>query len=514
MHTEHTPSPRATSAAGLARLAALVVARMGLHFPASRQKDLLRAAEALARAEGWNDTEAYLQSLVPAPLTDRQIEILTAHLTVAETYFFREMKSLDAFRDHVIPELLRQRTGIDQRLRIWSAGCSTGEEAYSIAILLGELIPARQAWDVHILATDVNPQALEKARCGVYTEWSFRAMPDNFRERHFQPHGAKTFMVGAPFKDRVSFNCLNLATDTYPSLQNETNAMDAIFCRNVLMYFVPERVQAVIAAFHHCLVPGGWLIVAPSESSLMQGSGFESVAFEGATLYRKARSGMAAAAAWKPVPQTSVAPAGNPGTGSLQAVPFTPPPHADGDAAAAAVIRPSNPYDDALTAYHAGRYDEAAAALQTLFGAGESRGREPATAGKVLALMARVKANQGRLDQAADWAQQAIAADKVNPGFYYLLATILEEQHRPSDAVQALQRALYLDSTFVLAHYTLGTLTLREHGRKAAHRHFLNAASLLARLPQDEVLPESEGLSASRLLAIIDTMTDPEAPTP
>jgi chemotaxis protein methyltransferase CheR len=290
--------------------------------------------------------------------------------------------------------------------------------------------------------------------------------------------------------------------------------MDVIFCRNVLMYFVPERVQAVIAAFHHCLVAGGWLIVAPSETSLLQGSGFAPVAFEGATLYRKAGPRTAAAAVWKPVPQTSVAPAGNAGNGSLQTAPSTPLPRAEGDAAMAVVNRPSDPYDDALTAYHAGRYDEAAATLQTLLGAGEARGHEPATAGKVLALMARIEANQGKLDQAADWAQRAIAADKVNPGFYYLLGTILEEQHRPADAAQALQRALYLDSTFVLAHYTLGTLTLREHGRKAAHRHFLNAASLLARLPKDEGLPESEGLTAGRLLAIIETMTGREAPTP
>jgi chemotaxis protein methyltransferase CheR len=501
---------------GLDRLAALVAARMGLYFPVSRQKDLRRAAEALAREEGAKATEACLQALAAAPLSDRQIEILTAHLTVVETYFFREMKSLDAFRNHVIPELLRQRAGVDQRLRIWSAGCSTGEEAYSIAMLLTELIPDMNAWDVHILATDINPQALEKARRGVYTEWSFRGMPQPVRGRYFQPHGLKTFAVRPRFKEMVSFACLNLATEAFPSLQNGTNAMDVIFCRNVMMYLVPELIQKVIGSFHHCLVEGGWLIVAPSESALLHSSGFASVAFDGATLYRKSRPKPAVVKVWTQTLPTGTAPAREDGNVISLAAPFTPPPcESRGNAApASSVSQPADPYEDALTAYHAGRYDEAAATLQNLFGAGAAREPAPGAAGQAFALMARVDANLGKLEQAAEWSQKAIAADKVNPRFYYLLATILDEQHRPADAEQTLKRALYLDSAFVLAHYTLGMIALREHGRNASERHFRNAAALLARLTQNEVLPESEGLTAGRLLEIIETIMGKEGIPP
>ena len=503
MAKDRSTADTATFPAGLTRLGERVAARMGLHFPENRRRDLLRGVQALAREQGREDAEAYLESMIAAPLTDRQIEILAAHLTVGETYFFREMKSLDAFRTQIIPELIRQRAGGDQRLRIWSAGCSTGEEAYTIAMILAELIPDLKAWHVDILATDINPQSLEKARRGVYTEWSFRSLPAPVRERYFEPQGDKAFAVRPQFKRMVSFACLNLATDAYPSLQNDTNAIDVIFCRNVMMYFVPELVQEVIRRFRQCLLDGGWFIVAPCECSLLPACELVPVSFDGATLYRKVNKPVAATTFWPPLSPIAEKP---PTEVRVPRSPFPVPNAAPTSAFRVPRSDFPDPYEEALAAYRAGRYADATATLQNLFGA-DGSGARAIKAGKVFALMARIEANQGKLERAVEWTEKAIAADKVNPGFYCLLSTILEEQHQPKDAVQALKRALYLDSTFILAHFAMGNIALRENGSKAADRHFRNAAELLVRLPKDEVLPESEGLTAGRLLEIIETMT-------
>jgi chemotaxis protein methyltransferase CheR len=492
------------AAAGLNRLGAQVTARIGLNFSESRKQDLLRAVRVLAREHGQEDAEAFLQSLAASFPTERQMEILTAHLTVGETYFFREIKSLDAFRNHVIPELIRQRAGRGQKLRIWIAGCSTGEEAYTIAIILSELISKLDAWDIDILATDINAAALEKARQGVYTEWSFRGMPELLRERYFEPQGGKTFAIRSRFKDMVCFARHNLVIDAYPSLQNNTNAMDVIFCRNVLMYFLPELVQKVIVRFCNCLVEGAWLIVAPSETFMLSASEFSPVPFEGATLYRKESHKVAAVDLMRKsvLPQLGarnseqlIQRGSRSGLNSELGVLNSPFP-----------VPMADSYEAALSAYQTGRYADAAAALQYLVGA-DGLSALGIGAAKALALMARIDANQGKLETALEWAEKAIAADKVNPGFYYLLATILEEQHRSTDAVQALKRALYLDPSFILAHFTLGNIASQEKGGKGANRHFINALELLTQIPKDEVLPESEGVTAGRLLAILENMT-------
>lgn len=161
----------------LSGLSDFVASRMGLHFPKERWRDLEREVTAAARDLDLPDAESCAHWLLSRTLTQSQTEILASHLTVGETYFFREKKSFEILEQHILPELLRSRRGAEQRLRIWSAGCCTGEEPYSVAMLLERLIPDPEAWHVTLLATDINPRFLRKAAEGVYSEWSFRETP-------------------------------------------------------------------------------------------------------------------------------------------------------------------------------------------------------------------------------------------------------------------------------------------------------------------------------------------------
>ena len=250
--------------------------------------------------------------------------------------------------------------------------------------------------------------------------------------------------------------------------------------------------------------------MAPCESHLPQVSEFVSVSFDGATLYQKNRRKAAVAEVRARTPQIGAKPEMEPikvATPPSERAIHTP---KHKPSASPSVARHATPYEEALAAYHAGRFADAEATLQTLFDAHRHGEDGLCVAGNALALMARIDANRGKLEQAAEWALKAIVADKVNPGFYYLLATIVEEQNLPEEAVQTLRRALYLDPKFVLAHFALGNIELRDKGHKVASRHFLNAAALLARMPKDEVLPESDGVTAGRLLEIIETMTAKE----
>ena len=444
----------------LAALSALLAARIGLHFPKERWGDLERGIAAAAAAFGLPDAASCAQRLLSVPLTHREIEILASHLTVGETYFFRETNSLDAFEQHILPALMNARAHNTRRLRIWCAGCCTGEEPYSIAMLLDRLIPDHETWHITLLATDINPLFLRKAAEGEYGNWSFRTTPDWIRARYFQQKRNGRYELHPRIRKKVIFSYLNLAEDVYPSLSNNTNAMDVIFCRNVLMYFTAERVGAVVGQLYRSLVDGGWLIVSPAETSSTLFSRFTSVAFAGATLYRKPAHAEAPRFA-SPVP----APAAEPEAWRPVALPPALPEVAAAPVPASLAVEPH--------------------------GAGT-----PAQA-------ARDCANQGRLDEAVAWCREAIAADKLNPAGYYLLATVQQEQGQNAAAVQSLQRALYLDPDFVLAHFALGNLYRSQGRQREAQRHFEHAQGVLKTHLPDEILPESEGLTAGRLGEII-----------
>ncbi len=439
----------------LSGLSDFVATRIGLHFPQERWRDLERGLAAATPELGQPDVELCVRWLLSASLTRSHIEILASHLTVGETYFFREKRSLEILETQVVPELLRSRRDGERHLRIWSAGCCTGEEPYSIAMLLDRLIPDQTAWNITLLATDINPRFLRKAAEGVYGEWSFRDTPEWIRTRYFKRRKDGRFELSAHIKRKVTFSYLNLADDVYPSLLNNTNAMDVIFCRNVLMYFTAQHAKKVTRNFHRSLVEGGWLIVNATETSATLFPLFTPVEFHGALLYRKAKDD----APWHAIEYQPLA---------LQPALFPPEPPGQ-----ATTMAPSDPLSQEQNDCEA------------------------------LSLNARDCANQGRLGEAIEWCAKAIAADKMNPARHYLLAAIQQEQGQLDAAAQSLNRALYLDSGFVLAHFALGNLRLSQGKRREAERHFTNALATLQTHPHDEILPEAEGLTAGRLVEIV-----------
>lgn len=273
----------------LSHLSEFVAAQIGLHFPKERWRNLERGIFSAAREFGFKDAESCIQWLSSARLTKNQIEILASHLTVGETYFFREKKSFDILEEHILSELIRSRQNMERHLRVWSAGCSTGEEPYSIAILLNKMLFNLKDWNITILATDINPRFLQKATEGVYNEWSFRDTLPWIKERYFKKTKEGRFEILPHIKKLVSFSYLNLAEDSYLSLLNNTNAMDIIFCRNVLIYFTPGLARKVIQNLYRCLIDGGWLIVSPSETSHILFSQFMAVNFPGCNTVQKKR---------------------------------------------------------------------------------------------------------------------------------------------------------------------------------------------------------------------------------
>ena len=285
---------------------------MGLHFPKERWRDLERGVNAASRELEIEDGKSCIEWLLSSLPTKSQIEILANHLTVGETYFFRDKELFKTLEKPILSKLIRSRHRNGRHLRVWSAGCSTGEEPYSVAILLSKMIPDLGDWNITILATDISPLALQKAAGAVYGHWSFRDIQPEIKKGFFNQREDGHFELLPRIRKMVTFSYLNLVEDTYPSLFNNTNAMDIIFCRNVLMYFVPELARKVARNFHRSLVHGGLLIVSPTEASISIFSQFTAVRAPGTILYRKEGQPPASDFSCRPLeePRVSLKPAG------------------------------------------------------------------------------------------------------------------------------------------------------------------------------------------------------------
>jgi chemotaxis protein methyltransferase CheR len=448
----------------LGEASGLIAERIGLHFPEERWPDLARGLKSAGEELGFKYPDTCVPWLRSERLTARQIEELAGYLTVGETYFFRDPASFEALERKILSPLAAERAESCRTFRLWSAGCCTGEEAYSLAITCARALPDLQRWNVSILGTDINPKFLAKAEAGVYGEWSFRGAPDWLRGQYFSPAPDKKLSIDPAVKNLVHFDYLNLAADVYPSLYNFTNAMDVIFCRNVLMYFTAEHQRLVAAALHRCLVDGGCLLVNPAEASASLFSMFSLEEADGVIIYRKTSKPIRAEY-W-------------PG--------FVSPPPASAVSEPAFIATPAQ----------AGPVEPARSAPPIA-----------APTREAPLVVARAYASQGRLEEALSACRDAIANEPSNPIARFLYATICHELGRNEEAIATMGRVLYLDQDFILAHHALGGLCRQLGKSKESKRHFAIALEILSSKGKDEIVPESGGITCGRLMESIEAIT-------
>lgn len=454
----------------LADIVAYIGRYLGLHFPPAREEDLMRGLRASVIEFGFTDLTACLRWLLDTPLSREQLEVLAGNLTVGETYFHRDPRLFRALETHLFPNLLAQRAA-ERRLRIWSAACCTGEEPYSIAIALRQAVPDLARWQVSLLGTDVNPRFLQKAAVGIYGAWSFRDGGAAVRDRWFTPAGHGRWAIDPQLRASVTFAPLNLVEDVYPSLRTNTNALDLIVCRNVLIYFSPEQGERVVRQLALCLNEGGWLVLGPADIPPTLPPELVREVHDGLIFFR--RSTPAPGASRPPVFISETA---TPFPTESATPPIAPPAPASPAAPLPSGIRPAAPALPEQTPAHD--------AL----------------------LLVRALANRELHDEALAACDTLLAADKTNALNHYVRACLLREQARFAEATEALRRAVYLEPGFVLAHFALGNAA-REQGRPAdAARHFDNARDLLHQLPPDAPVPEADGLTAGRLAEIIGSL--------
>jgi chemotaxis protein methyltransferase CheR len=500
----------------------LLLTRCGLEYPERKRADLAHGLNrVLGATRQPNLTALYADAVAGGPSWDAII----THLTIGETYFFRNDAQFDALRECILPELLNRRAEL-RTLRLWSAGCATGEEPYSLAILLNELLAINHSWNVSILATDINSAFLARAHEALYGSWSFRETSTELRDRFWTAEQGR-WRLHPAIRRMVTFAGLNLAEPCYPAITNGTWALDIIVCRNVTIYFDAATTRQVAERFYRALAPGGWLIVGHAEPQASVYHQFEVHNFPNTVVYRKPLDAPlfaveSASAVFNAGTRPILIPSLQPGmafgsqaaaeqSSSATALPTRPSARAPASGTTSLLAQPPaqppTPPGNATA--------ELWPLIALRLAHGEKAGAEPllnellrADPSHIPALMAlgQLYADRAEWVRARQHCMLTLAQDSLYIPAHYLLAQIHEHQGQLDAALAAYRRTVYLDLSFVPGMLGMANIWRRLGNAADAHRAYRNALRYLATLPPTAVVPGTDGATVGAMLALVQQL--------
>jgi chemotaxis protein methyltransferase CheR len=279
------PSSRLVTDPAYIKLRDLIYKISGIYHPENKLYLLAERCGRRMQALKVVSPSEYLEHLTVRSNREAELRMLLNEITIGETSMFRSVPQLDALRRVILPQIVESKAKLGYRkLRIWSAGCSTGEEPYTLAmLLLEESKTTLKDWTFEIAATDLNERSVETSKAGVYGDYGLRNTTDYYKGRYMRPEG-KSFRVLDEVKGLISFSRLNLQDDSKMLFMK---GMDLIFCCNVLIYFDGASKSRVIHHFYSNLLSGGYLMLGTSESLFQVNDEFRLVHFPGTTAYWK-----------------------------------------------------------------------------------------------------------------------------------------------------------------------------------------------------------------------------------
>ena len=491
------PSDSGLQRAELERFRAAIVQQIGLQFDDAK---LAFLGEVLRRRLVRHDcpAAAYLAKLEAQPASN-ELRALARELTVGETYFFRHNDQFRALADVALPERMRAQA-VCRGLRLLSAGCASGEEAYSLAIVARETI-TDPSWTVAIRAVDLNPAVLEKAARGRYSTWALREVPPETQRRWFRDDGREV-VLDETVRGAVQFGEGNLAGDSAELWLPA--AYDVIFCRNVLMYFAPEQMRAAIARMAESLAPGGYLFLGHAETLRGISDRFHLCHTHDTFYYRRKEQGPSPRRPSDIVgnsPHSTVLPAPALATAWVDAI-------RQASERVAALVpatefgdsqsKPQAPSWELAPVFDLLRQERFNDALDYVDGGPPHAEHDP----DVLLVKAVLLAQGGRPDAAEKVCRRLLLIDELNAGAHYVLALCREHAGERERAIEHDRLAAHLDPGFAMPRLHCGLLARSAGDRAGARRELSQALLLLEREDVSRLLLFGGGFAREALLAL------------
>jgi len=446
-------------------ISGLIEQRTGLAARVQFGDDLQPLLETLAQG----DLPAYLDKMRSARETDPVWQAVIKALTIGETYFMRDKAHFQTLRTHILPPLIAARRQKNApELNIWSVGCASGEEPYSMAMTLHEMIPDLAQWTIRLVGTDLNAAALNVARRGIYRKWAFRHTDIDFQNLYFDQ--ATDGLQIKPFiREMVTFRHANLLAGS-PLPQ-----VDIILCRNVLLYFSYPQACQVETMLLDALTPGGWLLLGQSETIRHNRDNWQTHLLPNMPIYQKPASAISKFVGLV-TPQSSI--------------PFPKTPTRSDLAVASAT------YEVAVRAIQNEDYDQAEQLIAELLIT------EPGSA-PAHTLMVCVFASRKDYAQAHKIVDTALRLDPLLADAHYLQALLYLEEDHVEEALKSLKAALYCQRNHPLASHTLGNLQAKSGDLPGAIRNWENARRAITMLMPDSPVSDISDITAGRLSTLL-----------
>lgn len=426
-------------------------------------------ADLFIRLAQGDSPASYLDHLRQHDLSSPQWQRLINTITIGETYFLREQTHFDLLKKHILPKLvLRRRQEGQHTLRIWSAGCSSGEEPYSIAMTLHQFLPDIAKWDIQIFGTDINEYSLQTAINGIYRQWSFRHVDKLVQQNYFDKTEGG-LQVKSYIRNMVTFRRHNLLNDL------NISKFDIIFCKNVLLYFDDIYIEHAENRIYESLQPDGWLFLGQAEAIRHQRNLWKTHIFPGSPIYQRLAHHSSTVEF------------------DLRNLDL----NEDDTQPIIVDYLEESQYTRAVRAVQS---DDLALAEHYLSQA-LSENVEPA---KTHTLLAWIFANRKALPEAQAHITATLAIEPLFADAHYVTALLALEQNTLDDAFRALQMTLYCNKHHVLAAFMLGNLLAQGGYLSKAFNQWKRAQSILADFPATEFVSDLSDLTVGQLKAMID----------
>jgi chemotaxis protein methyltransferase CheR len=460
----------------------LLIEACGLQFEEDRNQSLHFALWQRLQHRGYDSYQEYYNLLKFHPQGRLEIRELLDLITIGETYFFRNKAQFNVLMRFVLPEIIQRKLySRDKSIRIWSAGCSRGDEAYSIAIAMMEVLPSYKEWSISILGTDINRNGLACAKEATYGEKDISHLPKEYLDKYFKIQSS-TYLLNSDVRELVQFEYHNLVKDLY--LDERIQNTDLIFCRNVTIYFNCQTTQRVIENFYNCLAEKGYLFLGHTETLWQIANKFERVEFPQTFIYRKRISAIQEDVT-KPfiaIPEINIE--------DLTSVkePVTEKGFFLQEQKSGLQEKPK------LLGQIATPFDQASLSSPNNIIAQDRD--------QILTCLtnATILANEAKYKEAADILAKVIEEDNLSVEAYYLLGVLSYKSGDFKKAETQFRKVIYADPDSVLAYFNLGNIYLYQRKFSGADREFRNAIRLLEKRPKNEQIRFCEDFTVEFLL--------------